>query len=94
MFSGVRDVRTGTPVVRLEFIFLKDELVVDPLDLRKVEVGFGYQNGGIRDVRLVQLVFEMATGGQEKGLPLGIEETSHPKLPFARPSLRHNPLRG
>jgi len=47
----------------LEFIFLKDELVVDPLDLWKVEVRLGYQNGGFRDVRLVQLVFEKVTGG-------------------------------
>ena len=92
MFSGVRDARTGTPVVRLEFVFLKDELVVDPLNLRKVEVRFGYQNGGFRNVRLMQLVFEMMTSGHEKGLPLGIEETSHPKLPFVHPSRRHSPL--
>ena len=50
----MRNARTGTPVVRLEFVFLKDELVIDALDLGEVEVRLGYQNGGLRDVRLMR----------------------------------------
>ena len=51
----------------MEFVFLKDELVVDPLDLGKVEVRLGYQNGGFRDVRLMQLVFEKRPGAKRRG---------------------------
>ena len=62
-FSGVLYTRTGTPVVRLEFVFLKDELIVDALDLREVEIRLGYQDRGFRDVRLIQLMFEVTPGG-------------------------------
>lgn len=40
---------------------------MDSLDLRKIEVRLGYQNRGFRDVRLMQLVLEMMSGGQEDG---------------------------
>jgi hypothetical protein len=46
----IRDAgRTGTPVVWLESIFLEGKLVVDPLDLREVEVWFSYENREFRD---------------------------------------------
>jgi len=38
----MRNARTGTPVVGLEFVFLKDELVIDALDLGEVEIRFSY----------------------------------------------------
>jgi hypothetical protein len=44
---GMRNTPTCAPVVRLESVFLKDKLIINSLDLWEVEVGLGYQNGGL-----------------------------------------------
>lgn len=53
LFLGYADTRTSTPVVRLEFVFLENELIVDALNLREIEVWLGYQNRAFRNVRLM-----------------------------------------
>jgi len=49
----------------VESVFLKNELIINALDLREVEVRFGYQNRGFRNVRLMQLVFEYVMSGDQ-----------------------------
>ena len=92
-FLGCENARTGTPIVGLESIFLKGELIIDTLDLWKVEVRLGYQNGGFRDVGLIPVCVGWGTSCDQEctELPLGIQGTFRPRLPFARPNQRYSP---